>query len=75
MISIIPRRTRKRNVVGKDGRSKIRGWEVNRDSVEIERAWCARSGTFHDVEVDHRGFDAGVSQEGLDGTDIGAGLE
>lgn len=75
MISIIPRRTRKRNVAGKDGRSKIRGWEVNRDSVEIERAWCAGSRTLHDVEINHRGFDACMSQEGLDGADVGAGLE
>jgi hypothetical protein len=45
------------------------------DSVEIERTWrtCARA--LHDMEIDHGGFDVGVSQKRLDGADIGARLK
>jgi len=75
LISIIPRRTRKLNLAGKVGRSKIRGWAADGSSVEIERTGCACSGTFHHVEVNHCGFNTRVSQEGLDGADVGAGLE
>jgi hypothetical protein len=45
------------------------------DSVEIERAGCASAGAFHDVEINHGGFDAGVPQERLDAADVGAGFE
>lgn len=38
-------------------------------SGEIERTRAARTGTFHDMQVDHGGFDAGVSHQGLDGAD------
>ena len=48
---------------------------VRADSVEIEWAGCACAGTFHDVEINHGGLDAGVSQERLDGANIGAGFE
>ena len=48
---------------------------VRADSVEIERAGCACAGTFHDVEINHGGFHAGVPQERLDGANIGAGFE
>ena len=45
------------------------------DSVEIKWAGgtCARA--FHDVEINHGGFNAGMSQEGLNGADVGAGLK
>ena len=62
-------------MAGKVGRVKIRGWAADGSSVEIERAGCASSGTLHDVEVNHRGFDAHVAQKGLDGADVGAGLQ
>ena len=44
-------------------------------SVEIQRTGCAGSGTFHDVKVDHGGFDTGMSQKRLDRADVGAGLK
>lgn len=49
-------------------------WEGT-GSIEIEWAECAGSWAFDDVKVNHGGFHAGVSQEGLDGADVGAGLE
>lgn len=78
MTSIISRRSGKFKFAG-----KLLGWLefgsclelVRVDSFEVERAGCACSGTFHDVEVNHGGFDAGMSQEGLDRADVGAGLE
>lgn len=45
------------------------------DSVEIKWAGGTCAWAFHDVEINHSGFNAGMSQEGLDGADIGAGLK
>lgn len=44
-------------------------------SGEIERAWGTGSWPLEDMKVDHRGFDAGVAHEGLDGSDVGSGLK
>ena len=44
-------------------------------STEIERAGAAGTGTLHDMEVDHRGVDIGMSEEVLDRADVGAGFE
>ena len=44
-------------------------------SVGIKRAGCACARAFHDMEINHGGFDAGMSQKRLDGADVGAGLE
>ena len=43
-------------------------------SVEIERSGCACAGAFHEMEIKHGGFDAGVPQERLDAADVGAGF-
>ena len=54
----------------------VRFLELGRaGSVEIERAGCTCAGAFHDVEINHGGFDAGVPQERLDAADVGAGFE
>ena len=50
------------------------GGSKNR-SVEIEPAGRGRAGTFHDLEVNDGGFDAGVAEERLDAADVGAGFE
>ena len=63
LISINPMRNRKLNVAGRVGRSKIRGWPADGSLVEIERTGRTCAGTFHDVEVNHGGFNARVSQE------------
>ena len=44
-------------------------------SGEIEGAWTAGTGTFHDMQVNHGGLDAGVTHQGLDGADVGSGFE
>ena len=44
-------------------------------SVEIKRAGRACARAFHDMEINHGGFDAGVAQERLDGADVDAGLQ
>ncbi len=44
-------------------------------SAEVERAGGAVARAFHDVEVDHGGFEAGVAEEILDSPDGGAGLQ
>ena len=51
---------------------------VGRDffgSVEIERAGPACARPFHDMQVDHGGGDIGMTQEALDGPDVGFRLE
>ena len=63
-ISIISRRSGKFKIDG-----KLCGWvgfggglgQVGVDSLEIEGAGCACARAFHDVEINHGGFDAGVS--------------
>ena len=63
-ISIISRRSGKFKIGG-----KLCGWvgfgdglgRVGVDSLEIEGAGCACARAFHDVEINHGGFDAGVS--------------
>jgi hypothetical protein len=50
------------------------GGSKNR-SLEIEGAGRGRAGTFHDVEVNDGGFDAGVAEKRLDGAEIGYRLE
>jgi hypothetical protein len=49
-----------------------RGW---RWSVEVEGTGGTSSGLFHDVKVDHGGFDVCVPHEGPNRADIGAGFE
>ena len=44
-------------------------------SGEIKGTRSTGSGLFHDVKVDHGGFDTGMPHETLDGADIGAGFE
>ena len=44
-------------------------------SGEIERTGASRAGTFHDMEVDHRRFDAGMTHQALDCTNVGSRLE
>lgn len=41
----------------------------------VEGAASASARAFHDVEVDHGGRDIGMAEEGLDGSDVGAGFE
>lgn len=48
---------------------------VSATSGQIQGAGSASTRAFHDMEINHGGFDAGVPQEGLDGANIGAGFE
>ena len=41
-------------------------------SIEIEGARCSGAGAFHDMEINHGCFDAGMSHQRLDGTDVGS---
>jgi hypothetical protein len=41
----------------------------------IQRARCAGTRAFHDVEVDHGRRDIGVAEEALNGSDIRSGFK
>ena len=58
-----------------EGNAGLLGDGCNLRSGEIERAWTAGTGAFHDMQVDHGGLDAGVPHQGLDGADVGSGFE
>jgi hypothetical protein len=44
------------------------------ESGKIEGTRAACAGSLDHMQIDHRCFDAGVSHEGLNGTDIRAGF-
>ena len=44
-------------------------------SNQIERAWRAGSGALHDVEVNHRGGDVGVTEQILNRSNVDAALQ
>ena len=47
-------------------------WMILRGLEVVQGAGCASTWAFHDVEVDHGGGDIGVTEEVLDGADVGA---
>jgi hypothetical protein len=43
--------------------------------LHVQWTGCAGAWSVKDVKVNHGGFDRGVAEEGLEGTDVGAILE